>query len=94
MAEQFVIIGAGQAAVQAVQSLRAEGLRRADSPWWATRPIRPISARLCPRPICWGSFARERLFLKADAFYREAAASCVLNTRVYGDRSRRQNRGR
>ena len=44
----------------------------APSPWSATRPIRPISARRCPRPICWASFERERLFLKPDAFYRRS----------------------
>ncbi len=81
MAEQFVIIGAGQAAVQAVQSLCAEGFQgrltmvgdEAYPPY--QRP--PLS-----KAYLLGAFARERLFLKGDEFYREMACELVLNTRA------------
>ena len=83
MAEQFVIIGAGQAGVQAVQSLRAEGFQgrltmvgdEAYPPY--QRP--PLS-----KAYLLGTFARERLFLKSEEFYREAGCELVLNMRATG----------
>jgi 3-phenylpropionate/trans-cinnamate dioxygenase ferredoxin reductase subunit len=81
MAEQIVIIGAGQASVQAVQSLRAEGFQgrltmvgdEAYPPY--QRP--PLS-----KAYLLGTFARERLFLKGDDFYREAGCELLLNIRA------------
>src|ERR1700689_1493112 len=81
MSEKLIIVGAGQAAVQAVQSLRAEGFSgpitligdEAYGPY--QRP--PLS-----KAYLLGTFERERLFLKADAFYREADCTLMLNTRV------------
>ncbi|HXR95310.1 MAG TPA: FAD-dependent oxidoreductase [Rhizomicrobium sp.] len=81
MAEHFVIIGAGQAGVQAVQSLRAEGFQgrltlvgdEAYPPY--QRP--PLS-----KAYLLGAFARERLFLKSEAFYREAGCDLLLNARA------------
>lgn len=81
MAEHFVIIGAGQAGVQAVQSLRAEGFRgrltmvgeEAYPPY--QRP--PLS-----KTYLLGTFARERLFLKGDDYYRETECTLMLNTRA------------
>ena len=81
MAKHFVIIGAGQAGVQAVQSLRAGGFvgrltllgDEAYPPY--QRP--PLS-----KAYLLGTFARERLFLKGDEFYHEAGCELVLNTRA------------
>src|SRR3954468_12107923 len=81
MSESLVIIGAGQAASQAIQSLRVEGFAgpitligdEAYAPY--QRP--PLS-----KAYLLGTFARERLFLKSDAFYQEAGCAVILNTRV------------
>jgi 3-phenylpropionate/trans-cinnamate dioxygenase ferredoxin reductase component len=81
MSEHIVIIGAGQAGVQAVQSLRAEGFRgrltmvgdEAYPPY--QRP--PLS-----KAYLLGTFARARLFLKGDDFYREAGCELLLNIRA------------
>ncbi|HZQ40171.1 MAG TPA: FAD-dependent oxidoreductase [Rhizomicrobium sp.] len=81
MTEHIVIIGAGQAGVQAVQSLRAAGFQgrltmvgdEAYPPY--QRP--PLS-----KAYLLGTFARERLFLKGDDFYREARCELLLNTRA------------
>ena len=40
-----------------------------------------------------GTFERERLFLKPDAFYREAGCELILDTQRHRDRPRRQDRG-
>jgi 3-phenylpropionate/trans-cinnamate dioxygenase ferredoxin reductase subunit len=81
MSERLIIIGAGQAGAQAVQSLRSDGFGgpitligdEAYAPY--QRP--PLS-----KAYLLGSFARERLFLKPDTFYRESDCSLILNTRV------------
>jgi len=79
MSDPIVIIGAGQAAIQAIQSLRAEGF---------AGPITLVGDEAYPpyqRPplskaYLLGSFARERLFLKADSYYAEAGCELLLNT--------------
>jgi len=79
MSEKIVIIGAGQAAIQAIMTLRAEGF---------TGPITLVGDEAYPpyqRPplskaYLLGSFARERLFLKADNYYPEAGCELLLNT--------------
>ena len=79
MPENIVIIGAGQAGAQAVQSLRADGF---------TGPITMVGDEAYPpyqRPplskaYLLGSFERPRLFLKADAYYAEAGCELILNT--------------
>jgi 3-phenylpropionate/trans-cinnamate dioxygenase ferredoxin reductase subunit len=81
MSEHIIIVGAGQAGVQAVQSLRAEGFQgrltmvgdEAYPPY--QRP--PLS-----KAYLLGTFARERLFLKGDDFYREAGCELLLNIRA------------
>src|SRR6202046_5595540 len=81
MSEHIVIIGAGQASVQAVQSLRAEEFQgrltmvgdEAYPPY--QRP--PLS-----KAYLLGTFARERLFLKGDDFYQEAGCELLLNMRA------------
>ncbi len=81
MPENIIIVGAGQAGVQAVQSLRAEGF---------TGPITMIGDEAYPpyqRPplskaYLLGAFERPRLFLKADSYYGEADCALILDTRV------------
>jgi 3-phenylpropionate/trans-cinnamate dioxygenase ferredoxin reductase subunit len=79
MSENIVIIGAGQAGAQAVQSLRAEGF---------TGPITMVGDEAYPpyqRPplskaYLLGQLERPRLFLKSDAFYAEAGCELLLDT--------------
>src|ERR1700716_3226711 len=81
MPENIVIIGAGQAGAQAVQSLRADGF---------TGPITMVGDEAYPpyqRPplskaYLLGTFERPRLFLKADAYYAESRCALILNTSV------------
>jgi 3-phenylpropionate/trans-cinnamate dioxygenase ferredoxin reductase subunit len=81
MPENIVIIGAGQAGAQAVQTLRAEGF---------AGPITMVGDEAYPpyqRPplskaYLLGTFERPRLFLKADAYYAEAGCDLLLNTSV------------
>ena len=79
MPEQIVIIGAGQAGVQAVQSLRAEGYAGAIT-MIGDEAYPPYQRPPLSKAYLLGSFARERLFLKPDAFYREAGCELILNT--------------
>jgi 3-phenylpropionate/trans-cinnamate dioxygenase ferredoxin reductase subunit len=79
MSGKLVIIGAGQAGAQAVQSLRAEGFGG---------PITMVGDETYPpyqRPplskaYLLGSFERPRLFLKADSYYPEAGCELIVNT--------------
>jgi 3-phenylpropionate/trans-cinnamate dioxygenase ferredoxin reductase subunit len=81
MAESLIIVGAGQAAVQAVQTLRAEGFAGAIT-LVGDEAYAPYQRPPLSKAYLLGSFARERLFLKSDAFYQEAHCDVVLNTRV------------
>jgi 3-phenylpropionate/trans-cinnamate dioxygenase ferredoxin reductase subunit len=79
MSESIVIIGAGQAGAQAVESLRKEGF---------TGPITVVGDEAYPpyqRPplskaYLLGTFERPRLFLKADNYYAENGCELILNT--------------
>lgn len=81
MPEQIVIIGAGQAGVQVVQSLRGEGYAGAIT-MVGDEAYPPYQRPPLSKAYLLGTFARERLFLKPDAFYREAGCELILNTRV------------
>ena len=81
MPEQIVIVGAGQAGVQAVQTLRAEGFAGAIT-MVGDEAYPPYQRPPLSKAYLLGSFARERLFLKPDAFYQEAACDLILNTTV------------
>jgi len=78
MSEKIVIVGAGQAGAQAVQSLRSEGF---------TGPITmigdeayaPYQRPPLSKAYLLGSFERARLFLKADTYYAEAGCELILN---------------
>jgi 3-phenylpropionate/trans-cinnamate dioxygenase ferredoxin reductase component len=77
MPQNIVIIGAGQASAQAVASLRAEGFTGAitmiGDELYAPYQRPPLS-----KAYLMGSMERPRLFLKPDAFYREAGCELIL----------------
>ncbi|HEY1630930.1 MAG TPA: FAD-dependent oxidoreductase [Rhizomicrobium sp.] len=77
--ERIVIIGAGQAAAQAVASLRAEGYAGALTVV-GDEPFPPYQRPPLSKTYLAGTFERERLFLKPDAFYAEAKCELVLGT--------------
>ncbi len=86
-AETFVVVGTGQAAAQAVYTMRQCGFRgrivmvgeEPHPPYM--RP--PLSKRLLA-----GSFAQDRVFLRPRGFYESAAIELRLHVRVEGvDRS-------
>jgi 3-phenylpropionate/trans-cinnamate dioxygenase ferredoxin reductase subunit len=89
MSERIVIVGAGQAGVQAVATLRAEGF---------TGPLTLVGDETYPpyqRPplskaYLAGAFERERLFLKPSVFYDEADCELILGAAATSlDRSAR-----
>ena len=81
MSERLIIIGAGQAAAQAVQSLRAEGFGGAIT-LIGDEAYPPYQRPPLSKAYLLGSFARERLFLKSDSFYDESGCELILGTRV------------
>jgi 3-phenylpropionate/trans-cinnamate dioxygenase ferredoxin reductase subunit len=90
MNERIVIIGAGQAAAQAVATLRAEGF---DGPLTIVgdEPYAPYQRPPLSKTYLMGTFERERLFLKPDAFYAEAKCALILGvsaTKI--DRAKKQ----
>ena len=81
MAEQIVIIGAGQAGVQAVASLRAEGYQGAIT-MVGDEPFPPYQRPPLSKAYLAGDFVRERLFLRPDSFYAESDCVVRLSTRA------------
>jgi 3-phenylpropionate/trans-cinnamate dioxygenase ferredoxin reductase subunit len=79
MTERVVIIGAGQACVQAVTTLRAEGFAGAIT-IVGDEPYPPYQRPPLSKAYLAGTFERERLFLKPQAFYAESRCELVLDT--------------
>jgi 3-phenylpropionate/trans-cinnamate dioxygenase ferredoxin reductase subunit len=81
MSGNIVIVGAGQAAAQAVQSLRAEGI---DAPiiMIGDEAYAPYQRPPLSKAYLLGNFERPRLFLKADSYYPEVRCELVVNTSV------------
>jgi 3-phenylpropionate/trans-cinnamate dioxygenase ferredoxin reductase subunit len=77
MAERIVIIGAGQAAAQAVATLRAEGFDGSLT-MVGDEAFPPYQRPPLSKTYLMGTFERERLFLKPDAFYAEAKCELIL----------------
>jgi 3-phenylpropionate/trans-cinnamate dioxygenase ferredoxin reductase subunit len=77
MAERIVIVGAGQAAAQAVASLRSEGFDGTLT-LVGDEPTAPYQRPPLSKTYLAGTFERERLFLKPDAFYTEARCELIL----------------
>jgi 3-phenylpropionate/trans-cinnamate dioxygenase ferredoxin reductase subunit len=81
MSERIVIIGAGQAGAQAVASLRAEGFQGA-LVMVGDEAYPPYQRPPLSKTYLAGTFERERLFLKPDAFYAEAKCEVILGVRA------------
>ena len=79
MPENIVIIGAGQAGQQAVQSLRSEGFKGAIT-MVGDEAYPPYQRPPLSKAYLLGTFERPRLFLKPDAFYDEAGCELLLST--------------
>jgi 3-phenylpropionate/trans-cinnamate dioxygenase ferredoxin reductase subunit len=77
MQERIVIIGAGQASVQAVQSLRAEGFAGSIT-MVGDEPYAPYQRPPLSKTYLMGTMERERLFLKPDAFYAQSGCELLL----------------
>ena len=75
--ERIVVIGAGQAGAQAVASLRAEGFAGTIT-MVGDEPFAPYQRPPLSKAYLSGAMERERLFLKPDAFYREAHCELML----------------
>ena len=81
MSQPIVIVGAGQAGAQAVASLRAEGFTGAIA-MVGDEPFAPYQRPPLSKAYLMGTFERDRLFLKPDAFYRESACDLILGAGV------------
>jgi 3-phenylpropionate/trans-cinnamate dioxygenase ferredoxin reductase subunit len=77
MSERIVIIGAGQSGAQAVASLRADGFAGAIT-MIGDESFAPYQRPPLSKAYLMGTMERDRLFLKPDAFYREANCEMIL----------------
>ena len=77
MPEHFVIIGAGQSGAQAVATLRSEGFE-GDITMVGDEPFAPYQRPPLSKAYLMGTMERERLFLKPDAFYKDARCKLAL----------------
>lgn len=75
--EHIVIIGAGQAAAQAVATLRAEG-HTGRLTLIGDEPFPPYQRPPLSKAYLTGTFERERLFLKPDSFYADSGCELLL----------------
>ena len=90
--ERIVIIGAGQSGAQAVASLRAEGFDGALT-LVGDEPFAPYQRPPLSKAYLSGVMESERLFLKPEAFYREAQCAVLLGVSATAiDRSRKHVR--
>ena len=88
MSERFVIVGAGQAAAQAIASLRAEGFA-GQLTLVGDEPFIPYQRPPLSKTYLMGTLERERLFLKPEQFYSESKCELVLGvaaTRIDRDK--------
>jgi 3-phenylpropionate/trans-cinnamate dioxygenase ferredoxin reductase subunit len=81
MSQTIVIVGAGQAGIQAVASLRAEGFSGAIT-MVGDEAFAPYQRPPLSKAYLMGTFERDRLFLKPDAFYRESVCELILGVGV------------
>ncbi len=89
MSEQIIIIGAGQAGLQAVASLRHEGYA-GGLVMIGDEPYPPYQRPPLSKAYLSGALERPRLFLKPDNFYGEAKCELILGVSVTAiDRARR-----
>lgn len=81
MAEQFVIVGAGQAAAQAVQTLRQSGFAGAIT-LVGDEPYLPYQRPPLSKKFLAGELTRERLLLRPPAFYTEKGVELIVDCRA------------
>lgn len=89
MAENIVIVGAGQAAAQAIATLRAEGFSGTITVV-GDEPYAPYQRPPLSKAYLSGAMERQRLFLKPDEFY--TASNCKLILGVAATSVDRANR--
>ena len=75
--DRIVIIGAGQAGLQAVASLRSEGFV-GEIAMIGDEAYPPYQRPPLSKAYLSGDYARERLFLKPESFYAEAQCDLRL----------------
>jgi 3-phenylpropionate/trans-cinnamate dioxygenase ferredoxin reductase component len=75
--ERILIIGAGQAGAQAVATLRAKGFTGTMT-LVGDEPFAPYQRPPLSKAYLSGAMERERLFLKPEAFYREAKCELIV----------------
>lgn len=81
MSSPLVIIGAGQAASQAIASLRSEGFA-GDIVLYGDEPYLPYQRPPLSKAYLGDELTEDRLELKAPKFYADSGVSLHLNTRV------------
>jgi 3-phenylpropionate/trans-cinnamate dioxygenase ferredoxin reductase subunit len=79
--DKIVIIGAGQAAAQAIATLRSEGYAGALT-LIGEEPFPPYQRPPLSKAYLSGEFARDRLFLRPGAFYVESQCAMLLSRRA------------
>lgn len=90
MSERIVIVGAGQAAAQAIASLRAEGFQGALA-LIGDEPFIPYQRPPLSKTYLMGTLERERLFLKPEQFYSESKCELILGVAATSiDRGKRE----
>ena len=83
MAEPIIIIGAGQAASQAIGTLRADGYG-GDIQLFGDEPFLPYQRPPLSKAYLTGEITAERLELRPRAFYEERGVTLHLGTRIVG----------
>ncbi|MFG1418349.1 FAD-dependent oxidoreductase [Xanthobacter sp. V0B-10] len=81
MSAPLTIVGAGQAAAQAIASLRAEGFA-GDIALYGDEPYLPYQRPPLSKAYLGDEMSEERLELKAPRFYAESGVEVHLDTRV------------
>ena len=81
MSEHLLIVGGGQAAAQAVQSLRQNGFAGSIT-LLGDEPYPPYQRPPLSKKYLAGELARERLFLRPAAFYAEKGVTLELGARA------------
>ncbi|MEL7200800.1 MAG: FAD-dependent oxidoreductase, partial [Pseudomonadota bacterium] len=78
---EIIVVGGGQAAAQAIASLRQYGNDQAIT-LVGEEPILPYQRPPLSKAYMKGDFAEERLFLKPTPWYTDQNVTCVLGKRV------------
>ena len=81
MAEHLIIVGGGQAAAQAIQSLRQQNYAGAIT-LLAEEPYAPYQRPPLSKKYLAGELPRERLLLRPSTFYAERQVTLQLGCRV------------